>query len=148
MAQVKNIRPLFANKLKDLDSEWVEHTDAFAVDDIGRHGFDKSFHIDFYSMNMSTLSHTTTRDTLTLTVTLNRKGFRGPQEAADDLFDFANLYRTEMMKPQDYVVPYIHILKIVGSSLQIKGIDTNDNSLEAVLTFNIDLVFGTNNLDY
>jgi hypothetical protein len=144
MASVKNLRALFKNTLQILDPEYREHDDAFAVDNIGRHNFDKSFHISYYRLDSEALSHEHARANITLKVVLGRKGFRDPQEAADDLFDFANLYRTTMMEPKDYTGSDLHILKLVGRNLEISGIDTNDNSIQAVLEFDVDSIFGTN----
>ncbi len=143
MANISNVRKLFADELKSIDSEYREHQDAFPTDNIGKNNYNKTFHINFYDLVGSTLSHVTTREQIKVKVKLFRKGFRDPQQAADDLFDFTNKYRLSMMKPKDYKVPFMHILKIFCEGFTISGLDTNDNSIYAEANFVVDVVFGT-----
>lgn len=143
MANIKTVRTIFGNEIKALDSNYQEHFNPFSEDDMNRHGFDKKYKIDFYNLTGSTMNQNSTRDSLEVTVRLYRKGFLDNRSIADDLFDFANVYRMRMMKSNQYKSQLLHIIKIVCRNIAVRPVNGNDNSFIADIVFDVDCIFST-----
>ena len=139
---LKPIRQYFKDRLSSLDTNYVEHTDAFNTDNIDGLNLDKAFHIFYGSANTSALSHLTTKDTINVTVSIYSKGYIDPAEALDDAMDFANTFRIECIKPM-YACTGEFIKNVVCNTIKASPINKeNDNSILCRLEFSVTVIFG------
>lgn len=139
---LKPIRQYFKDRISSLDSDYVEHTDAFNTANIGENNLDKAFHIFYGSAQTSALNHLTTLDVVNATVSIFLKGYRDPIEALDDSMDFANKFRIECIKPA-FATTGEFIKNVVCTSINASPInEQNDNSIVIRLEFNITVIFG------
>lgn len=139
---LKPIRQYFKDRLMTLDSNYVEHTDAFNTDNIGDLNLDKAFHVFYGNAETSALNHLTTLDTIRVTVSLFAKGFRDPIEALDDAMDFANKFRIECIRPAFATTGQV-IKNVVCTSINASPINSeNDNSIVVRLEFRVTVIFG------
>lgn len=139
---LKPIRQYFKDRFSELDNEYQEHTDAFNTDNIGELNLDKAYHIFYGSAQTSALNHLTTKDIVSVTVSIFSKGYRDPIEALDDAMDFANHFRLHAMNPKLSNTGEF-IKNVVCTSIEASPINTqNDNSIVIKLQFSITVIFG------
>jgi hypothetical protein len=139
---LKPIRQYFKDRFTAMDSQYVEHTDAFNTENIDGLNLDKAYHIFYGSAQTSSLNHLTTKDNVSTTVSIFSKGYRDPIEALDDAMDFANHFRLECMNPKLATTGQF-IKNVVCTSIEASPINTqNDNSIVVRLQFNVTVIFG------
>ena len=139
---LKPIRQYLRDRLLSLDSNYVEHTDAFNTENIGDLNLDKAFHIFYGQMDASALNYLHTTDIVKATVNLYAKGYRDPIEALDESMDFANKFRLECIKPA-FATTGQFIKNVVCRQIVASPINKqNDNSIVVRLEFNITMIFG------
>jgi hypothetical protein len=129
-------------RISEIDTTFVEHSDAFSVDNIGAYNFDKAFHVIYGPLTGGPLNHLQTDDNLNCVVTLFFKGGRYPQDAFDTSMDLANKIRLNAMKPANAMTNEF-IKNVVCRTINIDPLNTNDNAIIITLEFDVRYVYGT-----
>lgn len=137
----KPIRSFLEARLLEVDSDFEVHPDAFSTDNIGANDFDKRYHIFYGNVATSVSNQVTTSDDVTSTVKLYFNGFRDATESLDSAMDAANRFRIQCLK-MNFLSNQSFIKRVVCNSIQANPLNTNDNAIEIVLTFNIKVMFG------
>lgn len=137
----KPIRSFLSDRLLEVDSDFEVHNDAFSTENIGANDFNKRYHIFYGNVATSVSNQVTTIDDVTATVKLYFQGFRDATESLDSAMDLANKFRIQCLK-QNFIINQSFIKRVVCSSIQANPLNTNDNAIEIVLTFNIKVIFG------
>jgi len=137
----KPIRSFLETRLLEIDSDFEAHNDAFSTENIGANDFDKRYHIFYGNVTTSVSNQVTTQDDVTVTVKLYFDGYRDATESLDSAMDTANLFRIQCLKI-NYLINQSFIKRVVCNSIQANPLNTNDNAIEVVLTFNVRVIFG------
>lgn len=138
----KPIRTFLEARLLEVDQDFELHDDAFEIGNIGDNDFDKRYHIFYGNVTTSSANQNTTTDVVTADVTLTFSGQRNATEALDTAMDIANKYRINCLRPA-FLRNQTFIKKVVANSIRATPLDTNDNAISIVLSFNITVIFGT-----
>jgi hypothetical protein len=141
------VREYLKDRLLEIDSDFQVYDDAFENDSIGDNNFDKRFQI-FYQVDSATVSNQlTTTDEVAARVTLFFDGGREAQESFDNAMDLANVYRIQCLKI-DKLRQYVHLKRVVCTSIVPEPLDSNNNMIKVILNFRINMIFGVGvNLD-
>lgn len=126
----------------EVDPAFKVHDDAFSTANIGLNNFDKRYHIFYGNVTATVANQNTTQDNVQSIVTLHFKGKRNATEQLDEAMDIANKYRMQCLKPQ-FLKPQQFIKRVFCESIEAIPLDTDDNSIQIRLTFNISIIFGT-----
>ena len=143
----KPIRTYLSERLIEVDPDFEVHEDAFDDQNIGDLDFDKRFHIFYGNVTASVSNQNTTQDTVNARVSLFFRGYRSGSEALDDAMDLANQYRINCLRVNK-LAGQTFIKRCVCTNIDAQPLETNDNAIKIILTFSINVIFGTNiNLD-
>lgn len=143
----KPVRQYLADRLTEVDSDFLVYDATFANDFVGDNNFDKRFHIFYGNITSSVANQNTTTDTINATVKLFFRGFRDSNESLDNALDIANLYRVNCLR-QSKLVGQVHIKRVVCNSIIAESMPDNDQQFVINLEFSITYICGTGiNLD-
>lgn len=135
------IRTFLENRLLEVDSDFEDHKQPFAFDNIGANDFNKRFHIFYGNVTTSVSNQNTTQDDVLATVTLSFNSFRDSVEALDVAMDIANEYRINCLR-MEKLAGQTFIKRVVCESINAEPMPTNDNAILIKLQFRIRVIFG------
>lgn len=137
---ISDARKYISDAIKRVSSDFKEHPDGFAVDNIGRVQFDLAFHSDYAGMTLSSGNQTCTDDSLSMRVQLCFKGFRDVQTAIDKAWNTSNQVRLEMMRTT-FAKTGAEIKDVIVQTIDVEPLPTNDNSMIATLVVRFRFIF-------
>lgn len=138
----KPVRSFLADRLIEVDRDFVSHDRAFEDDSIGSNNFDKRFHIFYGDISTTSANQNVTQDVVNATVLLYFDGFRNTTQALDDSLDLANQYRINCLRRNKYA-NLLFIKNVVCKSIKARPLNTNANGIQVELQFSISTIFGT-----
>ncbi len=138
---IKNIRSFIEARLKEVDSDYTEHSDAFNVDNIGELNLDKAFHVFYADMSNVSVDQATSTDEVNVTVSLLTKTDRYAQEFLDEAFDKAIKFKMYCINPTK-IVGQTFIKKVRFSSMRAEPLDGNDNASIIKVNLRFTVMYG------
>ena len=141
---LSTIRPFFTARLLEVDSDFKPHVEPFTDENIGDNVFNKKYHIFYGSVQSTVPNQNTTQDVVTATVSLYFKGYANAQESLDKSMDLANKFRLISMHPMK-ILGQEFIKRVICTQILAEPLQSNTEAIKITLTFNINMVFGTNN---
>lgn len=140
-----SVRPYFRNALQSLG--FIEHEDAFGLDNIGSNVLDGRFHLESGTVFSAAAPQVTHEFSYSITVRVFRKGFRNTLEAYDAIdLDAQAIYEVVLdtaNRLTEYNIP-TNIKDIIPESyVAVPLAETNDNAiiLEMVFTARLEQCF-------
>jgi hypothetical protein len=135
------VRAYFNTRVKEVDANLRAWDDAFNLENVPESLVDIYFHVAYNDIAVSANTDISIEDSVSVVVTLWKKGFRDPVEAYDQLVDLGLCIRLNCLQP-DKIRETDNIKQVESSSVLLEPIeDSNDNIIKLSLTFNARLFY-------
>lgn len=138
---VSQVRTYFIDRVQEVDSNLKVWDDAFNIDNVPESLIDTYFHVQYNSVGVSTNNDISIEDSVSVVLTLWKKGFRDPIEAYDELNDLGLCIRLNCLQP-DKIALTDNIRQVESVSVLSEPIEgSNDDIIKLSLEFNARLFF-------
>lgn len=135
-----DLRPYFKARMKAVDTEFKEWTDAFNIENIPAGILDKSWHFSVGPMNYTGTAQTCLHFQCPITVRLFIKGYREPQKGVDYAMKYADAIVKEVCSPLNRL-NQAKIKNVLPNLIDIRELaQGNDNCAVLELTFDCEVV--------
>lgn len=136
---ISDARDYFKARIAELPGrKFREHKDAFNRDNIPKSTFDRSYHITLQNSANINTEGCLVDDTVVAQVEFFFKGFRTPQDAYDAGIDIGHELKLRSVNPAKWSGS---IKRVVGDSVVVEPVLTNDNEIIVQCTFTLRMMF-------
>ena len=139
MGFATDTRAYFVARVQSVDPDLKEHIDAFNEGNVANINRDTRFFIEYGDLSGSALDDTAIKDNFNVKVIIFSVGDRDPRTALDNLLDKADSIRLECIKISN-IHSQARIKNVVLNSITPDFLDSNDNSVKAILDFDVTLI--------
>jgi hypothetical protein len=138
---VSQVRTYFNDRVREVDSNLKVWDDAFNIDNVPESLIDTYYHVQYNSVGVSTNNDVSIEDSVSVVITLWKKGFRDPIEAYDSINDLGLCIRLNCLQPAKIALTD-NIRQVESVSVLSEPIEgSNDNIIKLSLEFNARLFF-------
>ena len=140
MSYTSDIKDYFRTVSATADSDLVEWTGIFNLDNIPRNIKNKSYNLKITRVNSDSLNDLNILDNTEVTYTLFMRALRDCTSVRDSAIDLGHGVRVEAVKPINAMVG-TNIKNVILNSMEIEEIDGDDNSIVLTMNFTVSLIF-------
>jgi len=138
---ISQVRTYFNDRVQEVDANLKAWDDAFNIDNVPESLIDTYYHVQYDNIATSTNNDISFEDSVSVVVTLWKKGFRDPISAYDELNDQALCIRLNCLQPSK-INATDNIKQVESVSVISEPIEgSNDNIIRISLAFNARLYF-------
>ena len=135
------VRTYFNARIQEVDSNLKAWDDAFNIDNVPESLVDTYYHVQYDNIAVSTNNDISIEDSVSVTVTIWKKGFRDVVEAYDQINDLGLCIRLNCLQPAKIALTD-NIRQVESSSVLSEPIEgSNDNIVKLSLVFNARLFY-------
>ena len=140
MSYTSDIKDYIRTIIATVDSDLVEWTGRFDLDNIPRNVRNKSYHINVDTINSEALNDLNIFDRVDITLTLFIRAARNEMLSRDNAIDLAHNIRLELVKPANAMVGS-HIKNVILDKIEIEENSGDDNSIILPMDITMELIF-------
>lgn len=138
---VSQVRTYFNARVQEVDSNLKVWDDAFNINNVPESLVDTYYHVQYNNVAVSSNNDVSFEDSVSVVVTLWKKGFRDPIAAYDELNDLGLCIRLNAVQPSKISltdnIRQVECTSVTSSPIE----DSNDNIVQLSLEFNARLFF-------